>query len=99
MEQASAKLVYQNLACGVTPEAQARALDTTVEEVERVFREVGLAMANWMLQETVPYVPCQTVAAARQNKKVVLQHLANLDLSLIKIEFHRVRAARVAVEN
>lgn len=99
MDQASAKLVYQNLACGVTPEAQARALGCSVEEVERTFREVGLRIANWMLLETVPYLPCQTPASAKQNRKVLLQYLAGLDLDGIELKFHRVRAARVAVEN
>lgn len=99
MDQASKKLVYQNVACGCTFEAIARALDTTEEEVERTFKEVGLTIANWMLQECVPYVPCQTVNAARQNRKVLLQHLSTLDLDVIKLAFHRVRAARFAVEN
>lgn len=99
MDAAARKLIYKNMACGVTAEAQAAALDTTVEEVERTFREVGLAIANWMLQETVPYVSCQTVAGARQNRRVLLQHLAALDLDAVLITYHRVRAARVAVEN
>ncbi|TDV04687.1 hypothetical protein [Paraburkholderia caballeronis] len=98
MDAASKKLVYQNLARGVAPEAQAAALGTTVEEVERTFREVGLALANWMLQETVPYVPCQTVASALRNRRVLLQHLASIDLDSVIVKFHRVRAARVAVE-
>jgi hypothetical protein len=98
MDQASKKLVYQNMACGASSEAVARALGTTVEEVERTFKEVGLAIANWMLTEAVPYVPCQNVAGARANRKVLLQHLAGLDLDVIKIAYHRVRAARVAVE-
>ena len=99
MDQASKKMLYKNLACGVTPEAQAKALGCEVEEVERTFREVGLAMANWMLQETVPYTPCQTPQSARQNRKVLLQFLEGLDLDAIIITYHRVRAARVAVEN
>lgn len=98
MDAASKKLIYQNLVCGVTPEAQAAALDTTVEEVERTFRTVGLAMANWMLEETVPYVPCQTTGSARQNRKVLLQYLSKLDVDR-PVVFHRVRSARVAVEN
>ncbi|WP_213308176.1 hypothetical protein [Paraburkholderia sacchari] len=98
MDQASAKLIYQNLACGVTPEAQAAALDCTVEEVERVFKEVGLRLANWMLLETVPYVPCQSRIAAIQNRKVLLQHLDRIDLDGIQVIYHKVRAARVAVE-
>lgn len=97
MDEASKKLVYQNLACGVAPEAQARALDCSEEEVERVFREVGLAMAAWQLDNNVPYVPCQTLAAARQNKAKVLTLLPDVDLALVK-KYHRVRAARVAVE-
>jgi hypothetical protein len=99
MDQASKKMLYKNLACGVTPEAQARALGCSVEEVERTFREVGLALANWMLQETVPYLPCQTPKSAGQNRKVLLQFLDGLDLDEIIITYHRVRAARVAVES
>jgi len=99
MDAAVRKMIYKNLACGVTAEAQAAALDTTVEEVERTFREVGLAMANWMLQETVPYVPCQSITSVRQNRRVLLQHLDRLDLDAVLITYHRVRAARVAVEN
>ncbi|MBF3874204.1 hypothetical protein [Burkholderia pseudomallei] len=99
MDQASAKLIYQNLACGVTPEAQARALDCSVEEVERVFRAVGLAIANWQLQETMPYTPCQTPTSAMQNRKVLLQLLDKLDIDSVVIEYHRIRAARCAVEN
>lgn len=98
MDQASAKMIYQNLACGVTAEAQAAALDCSVEEVRRVFREVGLKMANWMLMETVPYVPCQTPEAAAQNRKTVLQFLDGLNLDDIKVVYNKVRAARVAVE-
>lgn len=99
MDQASKKLIYQNLACGVTPEAQAAALGCSVEEVERVFRAVGLALANWQLNETVPYTPCQTRAAALQNRKVILQFLDKLDIDNVVIEYHRIRAARCAVEN
>ncbi|KVL59257.1 hypothetical protein WT01_15610 [Burkholderia cepacia] len=99
MDQASAKLIYQNVACGVSYEAQARALDCSVEEVERVFRAVGLALANWQLRETVPYTPCQTPIAALQNRKVLLQLLAQLDIDSVVIEYHRIRAARCAVEN
>ncbi len=99
MDQASAKLIYQNVACGVSFEAQARALDCSEEEVQRVFRAVGLALANWQLQETVPYTPCQTQIAAIQNRKIVLQLLDKLDIDSIVIEYHRIRAARCAVEN
>lgn len=99
MDQASKKLIYQNVACGVSFEAQARALDCSVEEVERVFRAVGLALANWQLQETVPYTPCQTPTAAIQNRKVILQFLDKLDIDSIDIEYHRITARRCAVEN
>jgi hypothetical protein len=98
MDAASKKLIYKNVACGHSYEALARALDLTVEEVERTFRLGGLMIAQWMLEETVPYVPCQTPEAARANRKVVLQHLEGLNVD-DKPRFARVRAARCAVES
>lgn len=98
MDAAAMKLIYQNLACGVPPEQQARALGCDVEEVNRTFRHVGLVMANLQLTETMPYVPCQTQISAMQNRKRVLQLLDDLDLTVVPI-YHKVRAARCAVEN
>ena len=66
------KLVYTNLANGASVEQVAAAFEMSPESVEATFKAVGLHLAGHMVDEGMPFVPCQSIAGARQNRKVLL---------------------------
>jgi hypothetical protein len=98
METQDRKLIYFNMARGVTAVTLAKQLNCSEEEVNHVFREVGLLLASWQVHNAHPYTPCQTVQGARQNLKVLLPMLDAVDLGSI-VTFARVRAAMCRVES
>ena len=75
------KLVYSNLANGVSVEAVSAAFEISPQAVTATFKEVGLQLAGHMVHEATPYVPCQTVEAARANRVKLLPMLAGLELT------------------
>lgn len=85
------KLLYQNVSCGVAPEAAARALGLSEEKAADIFAEVGKKLGYFQIREAMPYVLCQTIQHARQNRKALLPILDKLDLDAPDI----VRVVRV----
>lgn len=79
------KLLYSNVACGVAPEVAARALGYTDEQAKDVFDEVAKKLAWLQVKDSMPYVLCQTVEHARQNRKALLPLLDTLDLDAPEI--------------
>lgn len=88
------KMLYFNVANGVTLERAAEAIGMDVAVAHETFRAVGLALAAKQMRETMPYVPCQTEGAARQNRKQLVPLLETLDLDE-KLEYRRVVAAPI----
>jgi hypothetical protein len=79
------KLVYSNIACGVPPEKVAQALGITDEQAKDAFDEVGRKIAWVQVKDAMPYILCQSVEHAQQNRKSLLPLLDKLDLDAPEI--------------
>jgi hypothetical protein len=93
------KLVYQNVACGVSPEKVAHDLGITEEQAKDAFDEVGKKIAWVQVKDAMPYVLCQSIDDARQNRKSLLPLLDKMDLDapdIVKVIRVRERQTRQA---
>ncbi|MGB8422180.1 hypothetical protein [Paraburkholderia sp.] len=79
------KLVYQNVACGVPPEKVAHDLGLTDEQAKDAFDEVARKIAWVQVKDAMPYLPCQSINDAMQNRKALLPILENMDLDAPEI--------------
>jgi len=91
MDARTKKLVYQNLANGCAPAQVSAALGLSPNEVHLAFKEVGRLLAGFQVERAMPFAPCQSIAAARQNRVRLLAVLEEVSLDDLE-KWRRVKA-------
>ena len=89
------KLIFGNLLNGVAPAQVAQAFHKASEkEVMQDFAYVALKIKCYAFQRAMPYIPCDTVAEAMQNKILILGILDKLNLDVLPV-FSSIKTGKV----
>lgn len=89
------KLLFINLVNGVSIPEVARAFHKNSDaEVMADFKFVSLKIRSYIFQRAMPYLPCDTIEEAKQNRIVFFGILDKLNLDVVPA-FSKITAAKV----
>jgi len=81
MDQETKKLMFTNLLNGVSVERLAIDFERSPSEIHGYFRAVTLKIRSYCFIRNMPFIPCESIALARQNRLALLTLLDKVNLN------------------
>ena len=79
------KLIFSNLLNGNPVLAVARVYRKSTKEIDDDFQFVSQKIQSYCFERRMPYIACDTIARARQNRMVLLDILGKVNLDILPI--------------
>lgn len=89
IDKETKRLIYANIANGVSPAQCSETFCISPHEVHMAFKEVARLVAAYQVERAMPFQPCQSIAVARQNRTWLLPILEQINLEELE-KYRRV---------